>query len=103
MRSWKSASSDPERVFLYFREHPDKFLSEDHVAAQIKLGRRRTRKIVAWLVAEAKLEAVDTVSSFRWGRPKKMFRAIRSTDDSVFQLEVFRDKIAGAGFGDPYG
>ncbi len=91
MRSWRSASSDAERVFLYFRGHADKFLTEDHVAAQIKLGRRRTRRIVAWLVREAKLEAVDTVSSRRWGRPKKMFRAIRSSDDSVFQLELVRD------------
>ena len=103
MRTWRAASSDPERVFLYFREHPDKFMTEDHVAANIKLGRRRTRKIVAWLVLEAKLEAVDTVSSARWGRPKKMFRAIRGTDDSIFQLEVFRDSLAKAGFGDPYG
>ena len=103
MRSWRSAPSDPERVFLYFREHPDQFLTEDHVAAQIKLGRRRTRRIVAWLVREAKLEAVDTVSSYGWGRPKKMFRAIRTSDDSVFQLEVFRNEVAAAGLGDPWG
>ena len=103
MRTWRTASTDPERVFLYFREHPDKFLSEDHVAAQIKLGRRRTRRIVAWLVREDKLEAVDTVSSFRWGRPKKMFRALRTNDDSIRQLELFRDSIAAAGFGDAWG
>lgn len=103
MRSWKSATSDAERVFLYFREHPDKFLTEDHVAAQVKLGRRRTRRIVGWLVREAKLEAVDTVSSFRWGRPKKMFRAIRSSPDNVLQLEVFRDRNAAVGSGDPSG
>lgn len=101
MRTWRTASSDAERVFLYFREHPEKFLTEDHVAAQVKLGRRRTRRIVAWLVREAKLEAVDTVSSFRWGRPKKMFRAIRGSDDSVFQLELVR--VVGAPFVDPYG
>ena len=88
---------------MYFREHPDKFLTEDHVAAQIKLGRRRTRRIVAWLVREAKLEAVDTVSSFRWGRPKKMFRAVRTTEDSIAQLEIFRNAVAAAGFGDAWG
>ena len=101
MRSWKSASSDAERVFLYFREHADKFLTEDHVAAQIKLGRRRTRRIVAWLVREAKLEAVDTVSSRGWGRPKKMFRAIRTSDDSIFQLELVR--LVGSPLVDPLG
>ena len=99
MRAWKKAATDPERIFLYFREHPEKFFTEDHVAAQVKVGRRRTRRIVAWLVIEAKLEAVDTVSSFRWGRPKKMFRAIRTNDDSIRQLEVFRDSVAAAGFG----
>lgn len=82
---------------MYFREHPNKFLTEDHVAAQIKLGRRRTRRIVAWLVCEAKLEAVDTVSSYGWGRPKKMFRAIRTSNDSIFQLELVRDPLV-----DPY-
>lgn len=103
MRSWKRATNDPERVWLYFREHADKFLTEDHVAAQVKIGRRRCRRIVSWLVAEAKLEAVDTVSSFRWGRPKRMFRAVRTSDDAVRQLEVFRDALASAGLGDPYG
>ena len=99
MRTWRTAESDTERVFLYFREHPNKFLTEDHVAAQVKLGRRRTRKIVAWLVLESKLEAVDTVSSWRWGRPKKMFRSIRGTDDSVFQREL----VTVVPFVDPYG
>ena len=103
MRSWRTAATDPERVFLYFREHPNKFLTEDHVAANIKLGRRRTRKSVAWLVREAKLEAVDTVSSFGWGRPKKMFRAIRTSNDSIFQLELVRNAVADAGFEDPSG
>ena len=97
------AGSDVERVFLYFREHPDKFLTEDHVAAQIKIGRRRCRRIVGWLVLEAKLEAVDTVSSLRWGRPKKMFRAIRSSPDNVLQLEVFRDRKVAVSSGDPSG
>lgn len=103
MRSWRTADNDPERVFLYFREHPDKFLTPEHVAAQIKLGKRRTRKIVAWLVREAKLEAIDTVSSKGWGRPKKMFRAIRTTEDALAQLEVFRHVADTVDFLDPYG
>ena len=103
MRAWKGAATDPEKVYLYFREHADKFFTEDHVATQIHVGRRRTRRIVAWLVAEAKLESIETVSSFHWGRPKKMFRSVRTTDDALAQLEVFRDAIAAAGFGDPYG
>lgn len=103
MRAWKKATADVDRIFLYFRDHTDKFFTEDHVAAQVKVGRRRTRKIVAWLVAEAKLESIETVSSFAWGRPKKMFRAIRTTEDNILQLEVFRDRFAAAGFGDPYG
>ncbi len=102
MRAWKGAETDPEKVFLYFREHADKFFTEDHVAAQIKVGRRRTRRIVAWLVIEAKLESIETVSSFAWGRPKKMFRAHRN-DNTLNQVELFRDAIAAAGFGDPYG
>ena len=102
MRAWKSAVTDPEKIFLYFQEHADKFFTEDHVAAQVKIGRRRTRKIVGWLTAEAKLESVDTVSSFAWGRPKRMFRANRA-EDSILQVELFRDGIAAAGFGDPYG
>jgi response regulator of citrate/malate metabolism len=104
VRTWKGAARDVDKVFLYFMAHVDKFFTEDHVASQVKVGRRRTRKIVAWLVAEDKLEAIDTVSSIGWGRPKKMFRSIRGGNgDTLAQLEVFRDKFAAAGFGDPYG
>ena len=103
MRAWKGAVRDVDKVFLYFRDHTEKLFTEDHVAAQVKVGRRRTRKIVAWLVIEDKLETIDTVSSLSWGRPKKMFRSIRSTDDDLDQLEIFRDKIAAAGFEDARG
>ena len=103
MRAWKGAARDVDKVFLYFRAHVDKFFTEEHVAAQIKVGQRRTRKIIVWLVLEDKLEEINTVSSRRWGRPKKMFRAIRTNNDNLAQLEVFRDKVAAAGFGDPYG
>lgn len=103
MRTWRTADNDPERVFLYFRAHPDKFLTPEHVAAQVKLGKRRTRRIVAFLLREAKLEAVDTVSSKGWGRPKKMFRAVRSNEDALAQLEVFRNILDQVDFIDPYG
>lgn len=105
MRRWKRAANAPEKIYLYFREHADVFFTEDHVASQVNVGRRRTRKIIAWLVTEAKLEVVDTVSSFRWGRPKKMFRAVRgiNLEDQLNQLEIMRDSFAAAGLGDPYG
>ena len=103
MRTWKSASTDAEKVWLYFRDHPNKFFTEDHVAAQLKIGRRRCRRIVGWLADEAKLEPIDTISSSSWGRPKKMFRSVRTNADSFRQLEVFRDSLASAGWGDPYG
>ena len=105
MRRWKGAVTGPEKVYLYFREHANIFFTEDHVAAQVGIGRRRTRKIVAFLVIEAKLEVVDTVASSRWGRPKKMFRAVRgmNLDDQLAQLEIMRDSFAAAGLGDPYG
>ena len=102
MRAWKSAATDPEKIFIYFREHADKFFTEDHVAAQVHVGRRRTRRIVAWLVIEAKLESIETVSSLAWGRPKKMFHAT-SKNNTLNQVELFRDAIAAAGFGDPFG
>lgn len=97
MRRWKGEKDPAERVFMYFREHADKFLTEDHVAAQVGIGKRRTRKIVHELAAAAKLEAVETVSSSRWGRPKMMFRACRhmGLDDQLRQLEVFRDRVKG--------
>ena len=41
------------------------------------------------------------MSSRGWGRPKKMFRAIRTSDDSIFQLELVR--LVGAPFVDPFG
>ena len=102
MRAWKGAQNDTEKIFLYFHAHTDVFFTEDHIAAQTRIGRRRCRRIVAWLADEAKIQSVETVSSFAWGRPKKMFRAIRSNEDNLRQLEVFRNSFAAAGFGDPY-
>lgn len=78
------------RIWLYLRAHPRMFFTEDHVAAQVKIGRRRTRAIVAELVLLGKLDRVETVSSMKWGRPKAMYRVIRTTEDSLDQLEAFR-------------
>lgn len=91
MRAWKKETQPDERVFAYFREHADKFLTEDHVAAQVGIGRRRTRKIVHELARLGKIQAVETVSSSRWGRPKMMFRACRHLGlvDQLRQAEIF--------------
>lgn len=99
MRKWKKAEDPIERVWLYFREHGDKFMTEDHVAAQVGIGKRRCRKIVHALAAEAKLQAVETVSSAKWGRPKLMFRATRhmSLEDQLNQVELFKEAGRKAG------
>ncbi len=89
MRKWKGIHDPALKIWTYFREHPDKFFTEDHVAAQVGIGRRRTRKIVAALVDLGKLEAVETVSSMKWGRPKVMFRSLRGTAwDCLNQSEL---------------
>lgn len=88
MRAWKREPDPLARIFKYFREHPDKFLTEDHVAAQVGLGKRRTRKLVHELAQAGKLEGVETVSSRAWGRPKMMFRATRSSWDHIRQSEI---------------
>ncbi len=91
MKAWKSVQDPDERVFMYFREHSDKFLTEDHVAAQVGLGKRRTRKIVHELARLGKILAVETVSSSSWGRPKMMFCAHRHIGlaDQIRQAEIF--------------
>jgi predicted ArsR family transcriptional regulator len=89
VRRWKSIQDPALKIWTYFREHPDKFFNEDHVAAQVGIGRRRTRRLVAELVGQGKLEAVETVSSPRWGRPKMMFRSVRGTAwDCLNQAEI---------------
>lgn len=97
MRQWKRAKAKEERVFLYFREHKNKFFTPEHVGKQVGIGRRHVRLIVGYLEAIGKLEGVDTVSSYRWGRPKRMYRACRSTDDSLAQLEIFQKAAKDAG------
>ncbi len=88
MRRWKSVEDPRRRIWTYFREHPDKFFTEDHVAAQVGIGKRRARRLVHELAAAGKLEAVETVSSPRWGRPKLMFRSIRKSWDDLAQVEA---------------
>ncbi len=103
MRRWKLAELPVERVYLYFAEHPCKFFTTQHVAAQVGLPHRATRRLVKYLVAEQKIESVETVSSLKWGRPRLMYRSTRTVKQSLRQLEVFRDAMAAAQFGDPYG
>ncbi len=88
MRRWRSIADPTLRIFTYFREHPDKFFTEDHVAAQVGIGKRRARRLVHDLASAGKLEAVETVSSARWGRPKLMFRAMRGSWDCITQAEI---------------
>lgn len=88
MRAWKKASDPDEKIWLYFRDHADKFFNEDHVAAQVGIGRRQTRRRIHALAEAGKLEAVETVSSARWGRPKMMFRSIRGSWDHIRQAEL---------------
>lgn len=90
MRAWKKTEYPVERVFLYFRGHPAKLFATEHVAAQVKLGRRATRSIVASLVEAGKLESIETVSAKKWGRPRVMFRAVRGSADSFLQAELFK-------------
>lgn len=103
MRRWKSAKLPIERVFLYLAEHPFKFFTTQHVASQIGMRHRECRRLVKHLVAENKIEGVETVSSLKWGRPRVMYRSVRTVKQSLRQLEVFRDSLAAAEFGDPYG
>lgn len=96
MRSWRGADHPTERVYLYFRAHPHNFFTPEHVAAQIKIARRLARKIISDLEQMGKLEGVNTVSSYRWGRPRKMWRSMRgqaTAMDSLAQLEAFRKAL----------
>ncbi len=93
MRSWKKAAAPADAVFLYFRAHPTTFFTPEHVAHQVGAGRRQTRRIVQILEKLQKLEGVDVVTALRWGRPKRYFRAMRTGDDSLDQLETFQDTL----------
>ena len=89
MRAWKKISDPDLKIWTYFREHPDKFFNEDHVAAQLGIGKRQTRRRIHELVEAGKLEAVETATAARWGRPKLMFRSLRGTAwDCLNQAEL---------------
>lgn len=89
MRKWKGIHDPDLKIWTYFREHPDKFFNEDHVAAQLGIGKRQTRKRIHELVSRGKLESVETVTSALWGRPKLMFRSVRGTAwDCLNQAEL---------------
>lgn len=100
MRSWRGAGSPEERVYLYFRAHPNNFFTPEHVASQVKMARRAARRIITELELMGKLEGVNTVSSYRWGRPRKMWRSTRgqaTAHDSLQQLEAFRHAVKFSG------
>lgn len=94
MRAWKKQVDATKRIFLYFRAHPFKFFTSEHVAAQTKITKKATRQIIAELENIGKLEGVDTVSSKWWGKPRRMWRSVRGGSDSLHQLEVFNDRQA---------
>jgi len=103
VRRWKGAKLPVERVYLYLAEHRHKFFTTQHIAAQVGVPHRQTRRLVKYLVAENKIEGIETVSSLKWGRPRTMYRSVRTVKETLRQLEVFRDAVAAAEFGDPYG
>ena len=89
MRQWKKTEVPPERVFLYFHEHPRKLFTIEHVTSQTKIKRVLVREIVEHLLDRGKLEAIETVSARKWGRPRVMYRAIHTGPDSFKQAELF--------------
>jgi len=93
VRNWKKTLVPPERVFLYFHAHTGKLLTIEHVASQVKIQRVLVIEIVAHLIDRGKLEAIETVSSKKWGRPRIMYRAIHHGRDSFKQSELFRKML----------
>ena len=88
MRSWKKARTPEETVYLYFRAHPDIYFSPDHVSSQVGIGKAAGRRIILSLERLGKLARIDTVSAPKWGRPRGLYRSIRSTDDALSQFEL---------------
>lgn len=93
MRNWKKTEVPPERVFLYFHGHPAKLMTIEHVASQTKIQRVLVTEIVAHLIDRGKLEAIETVSSRKWGRPRIMYRAMHHGRDSFKQGVLFRKML----------
>lgn len=98
MRSWKKATDPRARVFLYFRAHRELYFSAEHIAAQIGIGCKLCRHLLLELLADGKLHAAEVVEAKKWGRPRTYYRAIRTSEDSLQQLEVFKKAADRAGF-----
>ncbi len=94
MRHWKKTEVPPERVFLYFHDHPRKLFTVEHVTSQTKIRRVLVREIIEHLLDRGKLEAIETVSARKWGRPRVMYRAIHTGPDSFKQAELFSRLLA---------
>ncbi len=96
MRSWKTADTLAQRVFLYFRAHPEIYFTVEHVRGQVRRKKNDVRRVIKSLCALGKLDRIETMSAKEWGRPRYMYRAIRTADDSIDQLEVFQDALAAS-------
>ena len=89
MRAWKKTRDKRERIFLYFQAHPKNFFSSDHIAAQVGVGRKRTRSIVLDLEASGKVEGVDLVEAEKWGRTRRIWRSLGCGIYPLRQVEIF--------------
>lgn len=96
MRSWKNAETLVQRVFLYFRAHPETYFTVEHVVSQVKHTKNDVRRVIKRLCTLGKLDRIETMSAKKWGRSRWMYRAIRTADDSVDQLEVFQDAVTAS-------
>lgn len=96
MRSWKKAGTPAERVFLYFRAHPTTYFTPEHIAAQTGIGVASVRRTIRALERLHKIEHIETMSALNWGRPRRLYHAIRSTEDALTQLEVFQDALSAS-------
>ena len=97
MRSWKTAKTTGQAVFLYFRAHPETYFAPEHVAAQVMIGLNHVRKIIRALEKLQKLKGIDVQTADSWGRPRRFYCAMRTSEDSLRQFEVFRETLSRAG------
>ncbi len=97
MRSWKKAETTGQAVFLYFRAHPETYFAPEHVAAQVMIGLTRARKIIRALERLQKLQEIDVQIADSWGRPRQLYCAVRTSEDSLQQFEAFQETFDQAG------
>ena len=81
-------------MFLYFRAHPEIWFTPDHVAHQCAIGRKRARRIILVLEELQKLTSIEYMAAHKWGRPRKLYKATRLTEDALDQLEIFQEGLA---------